>query len=97
MVLARQQQWSMPHYKSLPNVQTGLGEIRWNGSQNRQLRLLGCHVPDQGQYTLFLGCSHKGGRYSPTSALETAASDLRMFQQGIGDTCEHENEPDSEA
>jgi hypothetical protein len=96
MALARQQQWRDPQYKPLSNVQAGLGEIRWNGNQRKQLRLLGCHGPSTGQYTLLLGCSHKGDRYTPTNALETAALDLRMLEQGIGETCEHEIESDSE-
>jgi hypothetical protein len=96
MVLAQQQQWREPQFKPLSNVQAGLGEIRWNGDQRKQLRLLGCHGPKSGQYTLLLGCNHKDNRYSPTSALETAAQDLRMLEQGIGVTCEHEIESDSE-
>jgi hypothetical protein len=96
MMLARQQQWTEPHYKPLSNVQAGLGEIRWSGNQRKQLRLLGWRGPASGQYTLLLGCSHKDDRYTPTSALETAAQDLRSLEQGIGETCEHENESDSE-
>jgi hypothetical protein len=96
MMLARQQQWTEPHYKALSNVQAGLGEIRWNGNQRKQLRLLGWRGPNSGQYTLLLGCSHKQDRYTPTSALETAAQHLRDLERGIGETCEHENDPDSE-
>lgn len=77
--LARQQQWTEPHFKHLSGAQSGMSEIRWNGNQNRQLRLIGCKGPDPGQYTLLLGCSHKGNRYTPTSALDTATSDIEIF------------------
>jgi hypothetical protein len=95
-ILERQLQWTMPHYKTLGGKHAGLSEIRWNGNQNKQLRLLGCRGPLLGQYTLLLGCSHKGDRYTPTNALNTAALDLRNLEQGIGDTCEHESKADSE-
>jgi hypothetical protein len=90
-VLERQQYWQMPQYKTLTSIRSGLSEIRWKGNQGKQLRLLGWRGPGSGQYTLLLGCSHKGNRYSPTRALDTAASDLGLLEQGIGDTCEHES------
>ena len=96
MILERQMQWSMPHFKSLSGKHAGLSEIRWNGNQNKQLRLLGYRGPVLWQYTFLLGCSHKGDRYTPTNALDTAALHLKNLSQGIGDTCEHESEIDSE-
>jgi hypothetical protein len=94
-VLEQQEYWKFPQYKALSDVRAGLGEIRWKGD-GKQLRLLGWRGPGSGQYTLLLGCSHKGNRYTPTSALETATSDLALLEQDIGETCEHESNVDSE-
>lgn len=95
VVLEQQEYWQFPQYKALSDVKAGLGEIRWKGG-GKQMRLLGCRGPERGQYTLLLGCSHKGDRYTPTSALKTAAADLALLEKGIGETCEHESSVDSE-
>lgn len=93
MTLSREQQWREPHFKKLSGY-AGMSEIRWNGSQNRQLRLIGCFGPAPDQYTLLLGCSHKGTQYTPTNAIESANKAFRDLQQRIGDTRDHESEPD---
>jgi hypothetical protein len=95
-MLEQQEFWKYPQYKTLSDVKTGLSEIRWNGNQGKQMRLLGWRGPESWQYTLLLGCSHKADRYTPTGALKTAASDLRLLEQGIGGTCEHESDVDPE-
>jgi hypothetical protein len=92
--LANQQQWKEPQFKRLQGEHAGLSELRWSGDQNKPLRLLGCFGPNRGEYTLILGCSHKGRRYTPTGALDSAFADMNKFQERIGETCEHKSESD---
>jgi hypothetical protein len=92
--LEKLEQWTEPQFKTLSGKHAGLGELRWGGDQNRQLRLLGCRGPQSGQYTLLLGCSHKDRRYTPTDALDTAVAEMKRLKQRIGGTCEHESESD---
>jgi len=96
-ILGRTEIWGLRDYKPLQGAQKGLGEIRWKGDQRRQLRLIGFFGPAPRQFTLLVGCNHKGTVYDPANALETAATLFKRLNQCIGEAREHEIEPDPKA
>jgi hypothetical protein len=95
--LERQQTWDLPDYKAMQGALKGLGEIRWRGDQKRPLRLVGFRGPGANDFTILVGCTHDGNKYDPANALDSALTRMSELQRGIGGTCEHETEPDSEA
>lgn len=89
-LMSKQRVWNGPEYDCLSGKNyAGLGEIRWRGDQRKPLRLIGFQSAAD-QFTLLVGCSHKGTVYTPPEALDTAVTRRNDLQSGIGRTCEHE-------
>lgn len=49
-----------------------------------QHRVIGCSGPQQKQFTLLIGCSHKDQIYDPPSAIETAIKRKNQVDSGDG-------------
>ena len=89
-ILEKTREWREPAFKRLQGKKyKGLGELRWK-TVGVQYRVIGMNGPRSGEYTLFIGCTHKGSVYKPPDALETAVKRMRSLQEGKGSTCEHE-------
>ena len=90
-ILANKKEWKYPEFKRLQGRQyRGLGEIRWQ-SGGVQHRVIGCNGSGAGEYTLLIGCTHKGRVYDPPSALGTAIQRMRALKDGQGTTCRYES------
>jgi phage-related protein len=75
--------WVHPHYKRLSRkaARFGIGEIRWK-ADNKAYRVLGFFGPEEGQYSMMIGCFHKQRRYAPTDAIETAIKRCKEVLNG---------------
>ena len=81
--------WGMPEFRVLTGSKkyAHLSELRFK-SANVQHRVPG--FVGVREYTMLIGCTHKQQVYSPTNALDTAATRRRQVLSGERETCEHE-------
>lgn len=70
--------WSRPHFRSLTNYD-GLGEIRI--SAQLEHRLIGYRGPVGFDFTVLISCTHKGKKYDPQDALNTAYDRYKSNEQ----------------
>ena len=93
-ILERTREWRDPVFLRLKGKKyQRLGEIRWD-TKRVQYRVIGCAGPGTGEYTLLIGCTHKGSVYNPPSALDTAVQRMKFLRDGKGGTREHGNPTD---
>lgn len=62
--------WGRPYAAKLKGT-NNIWEIRV-GFDNIQYRPLGCFGPKDGEFTLLIGATEKGGRFEPVHAIKTA-------------------------
>jgi len=90
--LARLKQWEGREFKKLTGKTNrkhrGLSELRFKAG-NKQHRVIGYHGPAAGQYSLLIGCNHKGRIYDPPEALDSAARRRNEIQRGEAKSVEH--------
>lgn len=63
-------------------------------ADKRQYRILGIFGIGRKHAVLLVGCYHKGGNYTPSSAIETARKRAKGFREGKGELCERKIETD---
>ena len=87
--MSKQQQWSEPNFKSLSGKKhQGLGEFRFKSQQGTPLRLIGTKGDTPNSFIFLIGCSHRGKKYDPPAALDTAAKRKKQLAN-TATTCEH--------
>lgn len=68
-------------YKGVPELRFKAGRV--------QHRVLG-YFQRERDFTLLIGCTHKGQVYSPPDARETAVRRKKLIETGKGSVCRHE-------
>jgi hypothetical protein len=93
-ILETKREWQRPEFKRLKGKQyRGLGELRWNTGKV-EYRVFGCNGPGTREYTLLLGCTHKGRVYDPPDALDTATQRMKAIKNKQGSTYARDSEID---
>ena len=78
----------MPDFKSLRGKKfKGLLEARWRGDNKVPHRIF-CYASSGRQVIFLCGCTHKGNRYTPTNARETAVKRRKEIQDERASTRE---------
>jgi hypothetical protein len=84
MRIARQlERLEMPYFRQYQE----LLEARWHGENNVPHRIF-CDVPSGRRLIFLCGCTHKGRRYDPTNAYNTAVQGRKEIQNGRASTRE---------
>jgi hypothetical protein len=77
--LAKKTDWEFPDIDTLKGERyRGMSELRWR-SGGVQHRLLG-YSPKIFEYLVLIGCTHKGPRYDPKDAMETARKRKKQIE-----------------
>lgn len=85
-IMSRMREWKYPEFRRFTGDRTlvKLGEIRFTVNKTEH-RAIGMDGPEQGCYTLLIGCTHKDDVYSPPSAKQTGARRRDMINSGEAD------------
>ncbi len=70
-------QWNFPEFRQLSRPHRELGEVRTKVG-GVQYRAIGFFGPGTSEFTLIIGAKHKGKRYYPQDALDTALRRMKM-------------------
>ena len=82
-IAKREKQLRMPHFGPFQELM----EARWYGENRVQHRIF-CYVPSGRCVTFLCGCTHKGKRYKPASAYNTAIRRRNEIREGRATTHE---------
>jgi hypothetical protein len=87
--------WDLPEYRAKMVNMEGIGEIRFENKQKKQLRIFGMFLEEEMQYVMLIGAVKEGANdYDPNEAKGTAINRQDDVLKGYNAIIEFKNEED---
>lgn len=87
--------WSLPEYRAKMVNMEGIGEIRFQNKQKKQLRIFGMFLEEEMQYVMLIGAVKEGtDDYEPNDAKITARNRQDDVLKGYSGIIEFKDEED---